>query len=164
MKREAQLRLREQALELQLHSDKFFGNHAPVPNTPHADTVLSRFSEKYTVACKWTVDDVIAWVSVLPDGLSKYTAIFREHEISGDVLINLTDEALEQKLNIKPYGHRYVFYSAYFVAVLYIFNLFISMIWLRNNSKAVRLLIYTFGCMFVHMLFYRLLYQISIVF
>eukprot|EP00043_Microstomoeca_roanoka_P015685 m.157511 g.157511 ORF g.157511 m.157511 type:complete len:840 (-) comp16310_c0_seq2:138-2657(-) len=107
-RREAELRMREEALRLQVHSASFFGNQVALPNTPYQHAVKSKFSSSVP-AIAWSVEDVVAWISVLPDGLSRFASIFRENEINGKVLFNLTDEALREALGMTAYGERFKF-------------------------------------------------------
>ena len=69
------------------------------------------------------MDDVVNWISVLPDGLSKYTvrmcmhacaarshgglqAVFADNHINGRMLLNLTSQVLKDELQIGSFGHR----------------------------------------------------------
>ncbi|EDQ85761.1 uncharacterized protein MONBRDRAFT_11590 [Monosiga brevicollis MX1] len=57
-------------------------------------------------ALQWSVDDVANWISVLPDGLSRYKPVFEENHIDGRMLLNLTSDMLKTELDIKSFGHR----------------------------------------------------------
>ncbi|CAB3978294.1 WD repeat, SAM and U-box domain-containing 1-like [Paramuricea clavata] len=52
----------------------------------------------------WTVDEVCNWLSNL--NLEQYCACFRENEIDGTELFNITAEILANDLCIGPVGHR----------------------------------------------------------
>eukprot|EP01138_Halocafeteria_seosinensis_P005184 gb/GECG01005301.1/.p1 GENE.gb/GECG01005301.1/~~gb/GECG01005301.1/.p1 ORF type:complete len:507 (+),score=89.45 gb/GECG01005301.1/:1-1521(+) len=52
---------------------------------------------------KWTVDDVLLWLTEL--GLDQYTSTFSENEITGDVLLEMGTDDLDY-LGIKALGHR----------------------------------------------------------
>ena len=53
---------------------------------------------------KWKVDHVIEWLIKID--MAKYENIFREHEITGDSLLELTDDFLKNELNIRILGNR----------------------------------------------------------
>lgn len=53
---------------------------------------------------KWKVDHVVEWLVKID--MAKYENIFREHEITGDSLLELTDEYLKNELNIRILGNR----------------------------------------------------------
>ena len=53
---------------------------------------------------KWKVDHVVEWLIKID--MAKYENIFREHEITGDSLLELTDEYLKNELNIRILGNR----------------------------------------------------------
>lgn len=60
----------------------------------------------FTPIAAWTEADVQAWVSVLPVDLARYEPVFAENNITGDILMQLTDEQLRDALGIASFGHR----------------------------------------------------------
>jgi hypothetical protein len=52
---------------------------------------------------KWDADDVSYWLS--SKGLDQYISIFRENQINGQVLLDITQEDLDY-LEITALGHR----------------------------------------------------------
>eukprot|EP00056_Hartaetosiga_gracilis_P010619 m.158492 g.158492 ORF g.158492 m.158492 type:complete len:948 (-) comp13353_c1_seq3:28-2871(-) len=104
--KENELKLRERALIEQRHSTSFVNNNVPNPDTAFEHAIRSQFSTTVE-AQHWSVAEVAAWLSVLPD-VDVYTDVFRENEISGKVLLSLTDDILQNALGIKPFGHRYL--------------------------------------------------------
>ena len=66
------------------------------------DQQFSQVSEEKVLikkrAEKWTVDDVCQWITEL--GLDQYEPTFRTHQIDGQELIHLDDNALHKSLGI----------------------------------------------------------------
>lgn len=68
---------------------------ASVPSAvPHA---VDKTRQQRTVK-DWSVDDVCGWLSSL--GLSKYSALFKQHDIDGQELLELDKEILEKEIKI----------------------------------------------------------------
>ena len=53
---------------------------------------------------KWKVDNVIKWLG--ENGFASIIPIFKENEIDGEILLELSDDQLETKLGIKSFGTR----------------------------------------------------------
>lgn len=66
----------------------------------------SPFSSSHIPARSWTVENVVAWMSVLEAELSQYAPLFGQNDINGQVLLNLTNDTLRDELGIRSYGHR----------------------------------------------------------
>ncbi|CAK4091777.1 unnamed protein product [Aphanomyces euteiches] len=52
----------------------------------------------------WACEEVLAWLNRA--GFVKYEEVFRENDISGDILLTLTNDILRDDLKIAAYGHR----------------------------------------------------------
>ena len=77
---------------------------APPPPPPYPQA--SPFSSSHIPARHWTVENVIAWMSILEPDLGQYAGLFRNNDINGPVLLNLTNETLRDELGVRSYGHR----------------------------------------------------------
>ena len=56
----------------------------------------------------WTEQEVCNWLKYTNKGhFEEYVPLFREHEISGDTLLSLTNEVLRDEMGIKNVGKRH---------------------------------------------------------
>lgn len=72
--------------------------------TPSALTAVATPTPPVTRPLDWTVEDVQKFLAAL--GLSDLQLAFRDHEVSGLVLLTLSERDLEYSLGVRKFGHR----------------------------------------------------------